>query len=69
MTYLVLVKDDLFKRHFSTYKVCSSMVTAELLDAMKDMKRVNPHIQWPVMSDEDQVPLRKYQGDGTYSRK
>ena len=41
---------------------------AQLDEALQEMKRVNPDVNWPSIGDEDRVPLKRYQGDCSFEK-
>ena len=41
---------------------------AQLVEALQEMKRCNPEVNWATINDQDRVPLKRYQGDGSFQK-
>ena len=52
------------------YKVAMFNISqhAQLMQALIEMKRCNKDVDWPELSEEEKVPLKKYNGNGTYQK-
>ena len=40
----------------------------QIVEALEEMKRCNPDVNWPTINDQDQVPLKIYKGDGSFQK-
>ena len=41
---------------------------AQLVEALQEMKRCNPDVNWLTISDQDRVPLKRYLGDDSFQK-
>ena len=40
----------------------------QLVDALEEMKRCNPELNWPTPNEEDRAVIKHYQGDGSFEK-
>ena len=40
----------------------------QIVDALEEMRRCNPEVNWPTINEEDRVAIKRYQGDGSFEK-
>ena len=40
----------------------------QLVESLEEMKRCNPNVSWPSISDKDRAPMKVYKGDGSFAK-